>query len=1162
MSATDRQNRLLVAEDWKRIYQSFQNADFQSYDFENLRRVMIGYIRENYPEDFNDYIESSEYLALIDLIAFLGQSFAFRVDLNARENFLDLAERRESVLRLARLLSYNVKRNIAASGLLKFNTVTTTENIIDSNGRNLAGQVIGWNDPSNSDWYDQFVRIINASLPELRKFGNPDDKDFVLGIPTEQYRFQTLPTALPIFKFNKTIDGSSMDFEIVSTAFENGNAIVEEPPKIGNQLAFLYRDDGKGNGSSNTGFFLHFKQGNIAQGRFSIAQPSTDETVDIDAVNINNSDIWLYRLDKNGQEDEYWTQVPNFEGNNVIFNSLNKSIKNLYGVVTRTDDQVSLLFSDGVFGNLPQGTFRVYYRVSNGLRYTINPRDIRNVTIDVPYTGNLGQQERLTISLSLQSSVTNSSPTEENASIKARAPATYYTQNRMITAEDYNISPLSVNQEVVKIKAINRTSSGISRYFDLVDPTGKYSKTNLFADDGVLYKETYQDSFRFKFRSRTEIEAVIYNQIFPLLSSKNLKNFYYNNFAKIPAELIGAFWYNRTVDTNQVTGYLRDVNNLILKVGIFSSTLLKYFTIGSLVRYDAPAGYYFDKSKSNKISALNGRLIETIPNASTTLWTKVVSVAGDGTNAGTGILVDGTGPIILNDIIPDPYNNVATLAPRLTEIIPAWRDVLESTTIASMIDLIFGNKAFGLRYDIDSRTWKIITETNLNVVDSFNLGRQGDVTNQNVDSSWLILFTSDTEFYTVASRQERFIFESDQQIRFFFDSSDKVFDVRNNQTVKDKIKVLNVNAIPGSNYSFNFDKDWEITDQFVGLDGYVDTKKIQVTFNDIDDDGVVDDPTLFTQIVAPEDSTIAIESRYIIQEKYEISQGQEDYRYVENNGKVLIFNNELEINVNNYNNGQYFYFIDIKTVKQFNTNTGLLHTTLDYRVFSGRDKLRFQYIHNADYESRIDPGLTNIIDLFVLTKQYDINFRQWLNGSLSTEPLPLSTDGLSNIMSAELNKIKTVSDEVIYHPVKYKVLFGSKANADVQATFKVIKNSEVVISDNDVKSRVLSAITEFFNLENWEFGDNFYFSELSAYVMKELSPNMVNFVIVPKQDSLKFGSLFEIRSEKDQIFINGASIDDIEIISAITATKINSSGAIDNNTQLLNAQFINSTGRN
>ena len=30
-----------------------------------------------YPEDFNDSIESSEYIALIDMIAFLGQSLSF-----------------------------------------------------------------------------------------------------------------------------------------------------------------------------------------------------------------------------------------------------------------------------------------------------------------------------------------------------------------------------------------------------------------------------------------------------------------------------------------------------------------------------------------------------------------------------------------------------------------------------------------------------------------------------------------------------------------------------------------------------------------------------------------------------------------------------------------------------------------------------------------------------------------------------------------------------------------------------------------------------------------------------------------------------------------------------------------------------------------------------
>ena len=130
MSTTDRQNRLLVAEDWKRVYQSFRNADFQSYDYETLRKSMIDYLRTYYPEDFNDFTESSEYIALIDLIAFLGQSLAFRTDLNARENFLDTAERRDSVLKLAKLISYNPKRNLPSTGYLKINSVSTTETIM------------------------------------------------------------------------------------------------------------------------------------------------------------------------------------------------------------------------------------------------------------------------------------------------------------------------------------------------------------------------------------------------------------------------------------------------------------------------------------------------------------------------------------------------------------------------------------------------------------------------------------------------------------------------------------------------------------------------------------------------------------------------------------------------------------------------------------------------------------------------------------------------------------------------------------------------------------------------------------------------------------------------------------------------------------------------
>lgn len=142
MASKNRQNSLLANQDWSKVYRAFADANFASYDFPTLRRTMINYLRKNYPEDFNDYIESTEYLALIDLIAFLGQSLSYRFDLNARENFIELAERRTSVLRLARLVGYNPKRNTSASGVLKVVGVQTTESLQDSLGNNIGNRII------------------------------------------------------------------------------------------------------------------------------------------------------------------------------------------------------------------------------------------------------------------------------------------------------------------------------------------------------------------------------------------------------------------------------------------------------------------------------------------------------------------------------------------------------------------------------------------------------------------------------------------------------------------------------------------------------------------------------------------------------------------------------------------------------------------------------------------------------------------------------------------------------------------------------------------------------------------------------------------------------------------------------------------------------------
>ena len=55
MALNDRQTSLLVQQDWTKVYETFKEADFQSYDFETLRKTMIDYLRTYYPEDFNDF---------------------------------------------------------------------------------------------------------------------------------------------------------------------------------------------------------------------------------------------------------------------------------------------------------------------------------------------------------------------------------------------------------------------------------------------------------------------------------------------------------------------------------------------------------------------------------------------------------------------------------------------------------------------------------------------------------------------------------------------------------------------------------------------------------------------------------------------------------------------------------------------------------------------------------------------------------------------------------------------------------------------------------------------------------------------------------------------------------------------------------------------------
>jgi hypothetical protein len=1209
-------SKLLVAEDWKKVYQSFKDSDFKSYDFETLRRVMISYLREKYPEDFNDYIESSEYIALIDLIAYLGQNLSFRVDLNARENFLETAERRDSVLRLAQLINYNPKRNVPANGLLKLTSISTSDSVFDANGTNLANTVVSWNDVGNLNWYQQFVTILNSAMSGNSSFGKPADRKVINGIPTEQYLLNTANTDIPVFTFTKTIGGISMPFEIVGCQFSNKEYIYESTPKPGNQFSFIFQNDSKGSASPNTGFFVHFRQGTINVTGFNNDNPVPNEVVGVDVSDINDNDVWLWQLDNNGNYAIEWNRVGALSGNNIIYNSVDLKQRNIYAVTSRENDQIDLNFADGVFGNLPKGQFRLFYRQSNGLRYSIKPEQINGIQIQVPYFTKQGQLQTLTMVFSLQYTVNNSESSESNESIKIKAPQAFYTQNRMITAEDYNIAPLTAGSNIVKVKSINRISSGVSKYFELSDVSGKYSSTNIFADDGILYKEETTPSLDFTFTTRNEIYGFLINQIIPILESTSIRNFYFDKWRRPEIANPKVIWVQVTKSTNQTTGYFVDQNNRVpIQTGIFSNNNLRYVQPSCLIKIVPPAGQYF---------LPNGNLTSTKDLTTRSFrWVKCVLVIGDGSYNGQGTLPDGTGPIILTQNVPS--------GAVVEEVIPAFDSVLSYALQSDIVNFCTSKRNFGLSFSEDTRSWYIIDDINLDLTSPFSLFYQKDTSNTNKDSSWLFSFVWNGLGYRVRYRITDYIFESNKETAFYYDTDSKNFDFSKNTVVKDQIKILGTNTTPidygtaeielievnengsagsflvknkgtgyvstpiinvsggvgglfygrikdgsveevliinsGTGYStstsivsvtasdsvnstlpLGYDYGWQIDGNVVEPDGYIEPKKVKVSFLDEFDDSQIENPDAFVEIVSPD----SFSPQTLWKDKFVFfkwAMNRLTYSLV-TDVEIKSYPTEQDVPENVKVNGQLFYFYDrtIDVVKRFDSSIPTEFVLEpDYFARSGRTNLKFQYKHNSGDDRRLDPSKTNLIDIYLLTRDYDTEYRSWLSSDGRNEPLPPTSSELEENYSAALEPIKAISDQIIYQPVRYKVLFGNKAVRNLQATFKAVRNPARTTSENELKTKILVAIENFFNLENWDFGQTFYFSELSTYVMNSLTPDITNFILVPKAD-VPFGSLYEIACQTNEIFVNGASIDDIEIIDAITSSQIRTTSTIINST--------------
>ena len=1383
MSGPVRQSNLFAAEDFLKVYRSFKDVDFTAYDFDTIRSALVEYIRRQYPEDFNDFIESSEFIAIIELLSFLGTSLALRTDLNSRENFLDTADRRDSVIRLARMLSYNPKRNIPAQGLFKITGIETNAPITDSGGRELSNTAIFWNDLNNPDSYEQYITVLNSAFNTINQFGKPSKSGTVSGTPTDLYQVDSILPRSPVSSQRITIPSGTIDWDIINPDFVDGENFVERHPDPNAPFYLIYRNDSLGLDSKNTGFFLYLKQGSLTNRTYQLDFPIKNRVLEISgAENVNQQDVYFQEIDEEGTVLSNWTRVPALVGNNVIFNSIQLDQREIYNVISGTNDSIKLKFADGNFGDVPRGLYRVWFRQSLGEFFTLNPDDASNLSLKIPYTYKDGQQYTLTLYYELQETISNSVPAETNEQIKLNAPAVFFTQNRMVNAEDYNVFPLTQGNEVVKVRAINRTHAGHSRFIDINDPTGIVQNVKLFAEDGAIYKEYEPERIQTDVNTLTDYEEIVDEDLFSFTRNERLLNHFYDQYYKQYNDLYpGALsfnsldyrWSTKPQTNRSGTGFFADgqssdfsqiwtlvwngtngtwsyssgLSNVssnyfsgvpLLKTNDFTIEALEnittddFYVEGRTVKFyssynppTAPVNGFSAKIKIKFRIPINLNLSENIlirPGSTLYFYNpefpeqkKVVTVKGI-RNGGLPLTdnVTGTGPVELSSFIPDEW--------RLDKILPPFRSSLTPDEKDLILEQFNLQNDFGLFFDITNHPyvsegivgeWKVVTSDIIDLgnnldIDNFNLQSALQPDPGQLNAGWLIYIdfvpsveTSNSNKYEFISRGTRYVFESLSEVRFFYSAEQKAIDNRTGKEKRDRILVLDENDKPtevitevwqwnaqswnllptsnGVSYPENFgivlptteksaykittdyfdnrqlsvnDIDsrgvlqtdgsvsgnsfqwiagakitieyninngnldehipWDVYRSYLLEDGYLDQTKIEIRPADSDEDGVPDEPLSFEKIVEPTD--------YVYFEQYTDFDGYEYFRpwktgYNTISGiptaSLIDFENEEYNGLSIKQTGLFIFesrnawltFIEnventnsyiatgespstttsqVKTERQRNyaqlledkfifvQETGLFYklplivppsppgipvlqynvarTTRDFTHFrrNGRtvtlDTFKektvpfwFQWKHYSPLDNRIDPSVSNIIDMYILTSNYYNQVLVWKeeNKNINEFPKKPSTEDL-RVQFGDFNKFKMLSDQIIYQPADFKIMFGAQAPIEYRATFKVVKLPSTLLSDSEIKSRVIKAIDEYFSVENWDFGESFYYTELAAYIHQQLSTLIASVVVVPEKSESQFGDLFQVKAEPTEMFLSTARVQNVEIVESLT----------------------------
>jgi hypothetical protein len=1210
---------LYSAESWTKIYEAFSQVNFSSFDYDSIKSAIISYLQIYYPENFNDFIESSELVALIESFAYVAEQLSYRLDMLAHENFITTAQRKQSILKLAKIISYKPARNLAGRGIMKISSISTTENVFDSQGSNLSGLTIIWNDPNNANWKEQFFLILNRTLNG--EFGQYSALQQVGDVTMQLYTFNTTQNSLSNGVYHFTADNGTETFpmELVPVLLSE-NGPFEKTPDVNAQLSVIYAEDGLGDGSDYTGLLLYAKQGLLTYIPYTINNPSPNLALTLAPINVNETDVWVTEVDSDGVIQNVWEEVENLIDSNVSFNTIENRKK--YEVETLENDAVKLVFGDGDFSDMPVGSFYFWVRQSANATIVIPPSKLVNQPFSFQYTATDGTVQTANLTFGLTATIQNSAPSESIEHIRQAAPSTYYAQNRMVNGQDYNTFMLK-DQSILRLVSINRTFAGQPKYIDWNDASGQYQNIKLFGDDLQLGYELSINSI--STGSTISSRSIIDEVIEPLLSEPGIINLL-NYISATNTDIDDGgnfdttgivsltrrtfiednrqfFWQTDELNQHGSTTRGPQLEKTLIQGAIdqhYYGEPVGFATIGNTnygiiqdpglhpestsklwlntlprtidgvnpfipgdvgsglqpTAWQTTFGLAFNRAVKFIGAGVNTKLTATITGRiqldGSTYEAEVftIEVAADGlllyiTSNLRGVI--GVGEIgtsykssnpgaQLDILVEQPTSFTYALAPgdafiiRLPQIAKAtWDALAESNrTFISYADTNALNSPEISKLNLLGR-WELIDGTDLRVADS-NLtstdpvdpnARVFDPTlykaGKRNPNSWIIWvkaelnpITSTITNFTVNYRELKLKAYS-PTTNFWYNDQQQIIDNQTKDRVFDIVRVLKSN-LRADDRALGLNQNYDVVQAVVDTNGVIQPKYLEIVPSDI---------LKFT------DPAKMITDNFLQFENFAnaADNSSEFYSYfqLQNDGTPAGAGTTVVPAVS-FEPGSF--------ISSWDSNNGCYWGRLLNRI-----NLDFMWQHFTPYNNLIDPSPSNIHDTYILTNGYYTAMQNYIVGLTSIKPVPPTPLDLRNSYASLLDS-KMLSDTVVLHSAKLKLLFGAMADPQMRATFKIVKATTATMTNEALATEVLSVINEYFSIKNWDFGDTFYATELFSLIHQRLPTQLATVVLVPVYAVNSFGSLFTITANQDEILQSCAQLSDIQIVSELNATNM------------------------